>query len=133
MERRWVARTFFGVLLLGTVLAGVGVNRFAAGKLGPIDIGPLPRGVPVSLIMNMNPEAPPLNLVRAVAGLTRGMALAGRERDPEQRRVVFEREASAALLGVSKCPDFVMDRGHWFGEHLSAEEKVQLKAFLKTL
>jgi hypothetical protein len=133
MERRWVARTFFGALLLGTVIAGVGVNRFAAGKLGPIDIGPLPRGVPVSLVMNMNPEAPPLNLVRAVAGLVRGMALAGRESDPEQRRVVFEREASTALLGVSKCPDFVMDRGHWFGEHLTAEEKVQLKAFLKTL
>jgi hypothetical protein len=133
VERRWVTQSFFGVLLAGIVLAGFGMNRFAAGHLGPIDVGPLPRGVPVNLIMNMNPEAPPLHLVRALGGLTRGLLLAGREQDPEQRRVIFEREAADALLGVSKCPDFVLDRGHWFGEHLTPQEKVQLKAFLKTL
>ena len=45
----------------------------------------------------------------------------------------FEREAGLPLLKVSKCPDFVLDRGHWFAETLSAEQKQQLKAFLKTL
>jgi hypothetical protein len=45
----------------------------------------------------------------------------------------FEREAGLPLLKVSKCPDFVLDRGHWFAEGLSAEQKQQLKAFLKTL
>jgi hypothetical protein len=132
-ERRWVARVFFGLLLLGTIGAGVTVNRFAAGQLAAIDIGLIPRGVPVNLIMNMNPEAPKLNLVRAISGLTRGLLLAGREVDPEARRSVFEREAAAGLMSVSKCPDFVLDRGHWFGEQLTPEEKSQLKAFLKTL
>ncbi len=130
---RWVPRAFFGVLFAGVLLAGFAVNRFAAGQLGPIDIGPLPRGVPVNLVMNMNPEAPPLHLVRAIGGLARGMLLAAREHDPAQRRAVFEREAGEAMLAVSKCPDFVLDRGHWFGEHLSATEKAQLKAFLRTL
>jgi hypothetical protein len=133
IERRWVSRSFFAVLLAGIVVAGFGMSRFAAGRLGPIDVGPLPRGVPVNLIMNMNPEAPPLHLVRAISGLTRGLLLAGREEDAGKRRVVFEREAADALLGVSKCPDFVLDRGHWFGEHLTPQEKAQLKAFLKTL
>jgi len=36
-------------------------------------------------------------------------------------------------LKVSKCPDFVLDRGHWFAEGLSDEQKQQLKEFLKTL
>lgn len=131
--RRWLARGFFGVLLAGVLLTGFAVHRFAHGKAGAIDIGPLPRGVPVNLIMNMNPESPPLHLVRAVGGLARGMLLAGRETDAQRRREVFEREAGPALLAVSKCPDFVLDRGHWFGEHLSPDEKAQLKAFLRTL
>lgn len=132
-ERRWVARGFFGLLLVGVILAGMGVNRFAEGRAGAIDIGTLPRGVPVNLIMNMNPESPPLHLVRAIGGLTRGMLLAARESDATERRLVFEREAGQALLTVSKCPDFVLDRGHWFGEQLAPAEKAQLKAFLKTL
>jgi hypothetical protein len=45
----------------------------------------------------------------------------------------FEAEAGLALLKASKCPDFVLDRGHWFAEGLSEDEKRQLKAFLKTL
>ena len=128
-----MARSFFALMLAGILLAGLAVNRFAAGQLGPIDVGPLPRGVPINLIMNMNPEAPPLHLLRAIGGLTRGLLLAADEPDQQQRRVVFEREAGTALLTVSKCPDFVLDRGHWFGERLAPEEKAQLKAFLKTL
>src|SRR5690606_22820012 len=91
--RAWLARGFFGVLLLGVLATGFAVNRFAHGRLGPVDVGPLPRGVPVNLIMNMNPQSPPLHLVRAVGGLARGMLLAGRESDAGRRREVFEREA----------------------------------------
>jgi hypothetical protein len=108
-------------------------HRYAAGQLGPVNVGPIPRGVPINLLMNMNPEAPMLNQLRAVAGITRGILLSQRESDPDRRRAVFEREAGEALLSVSKCPDFVLDRGHWFGEHLTVEEKAELKAFLKTL
>jgi hypothetical protein len=132
-EQRWAARVVFGLLFMGFICAGNIVHRYARGELGPVDIGPIPRGVPVNLLMNMNPEAPKLSQLRAVAGIARGILLSRREADADARRVVFEREAGPALLGVSKCPDFVLDRGHWFGEHLSAEEKAGLKAFLKTL
>ena len=44
------------------------------------------------------------------------------------------------LLGVSKCPDFVVNRGHYFGTDYFSEEpglsdrdKRALIAFLKTL
>jgi hypothetical protein len=133
VEQRWAARVLFGLLFIGSIFAGNLVHRYAAGELGPVDVGPIPRGVPINLVMNMNPEAPKLNLLHAVAGITRGILLSQRESDPDRRRVVFEREAGPALLSVSKCPDFVLDRGHWFGEHLTVEEKAELKAFLKTL
>jgi len=37
------------------------------------------------------------------------------------------------LLEASKCPDFVLDRGHWFAQGLTEDEKNELKAFLRTL
>ena len=41
--------------------------------------------------------------------------------------------AGPALLAASKSPDFVLDRGHWFGEFLSDDDKEALIAFLKTI
>jgi hypothetical protein len=49
------------------------------------------------------------------------------------RLKVFERMAGPALMKASKCPDFVEDRGHYFGEALTDQEKRDLIAFLKTL
>ena len=37
------------------------------------------------------------------------------------------------LLAISKCPDFVEDRGHEFGADLSDTDKRSLIEFLKTL
>jgi hypothetical protein len=45
----------------------------------------------------------------------------------------FEAEAGLALLKASKCPDLVLDRGHWFAEGLSDSQKPELAEFLKTL
>ena len=42
-------------------------------------------------------------------------------------------ELVPALLGVSKCPDFVTDRGHLFGTNLPDADKHALIAFLKRL
>ncbi|MBV8278471.1 MAG: hypothetical protein JO170_24875 [Verrucomicrobia bacterium] len=49
------------------------------------------------------------------------------------RLKVFEQKAGPALMAASKCPDFVLDRGHYFGEALTDQEKTDLMAFLKTL
>jgi hypothetical protein len=37
-----------------------------------------------------------------------------------------------ALLSISKCPDFIEDRGHIFGSSLTDKDKRALIEFLKT-
>jgi hypothetical protein len=36
------------------------------------------------------------------------------------------------LLKISKCPDFVLDRGHYFGTDLSDSDKRALIEYMKT-
>jgi len=132
------SQIIFVALALGCGWIGYVAHGFAAGERGGISVGPIPRGTPVNLIMNMNPEAPIGKLLRGTTALIRAIYLSARVPgdDPgsEAARLrVFESEAGQALLEASKCPDFVLDRGHWFAEDLSADQKRQLKAFLRTL
>lgn len=132
-EKPWVARTLFAALTIASIAIGVGLTMFVSGRLGDLKIPPFPRGTPVNLIMNMNPEAPRADMIRAVSALARGLLLSRAKGDSPEALRAFEAEAGPALLAVSKCPDFILDRGHWFAEGLSDTEKQQLKAFLKTL
>jgi hypothetical protein len=132
-QRPLWSRLVFVVVALGALLIGMTAHNFVGGGSGNLSVGPIPQGTPLNLLMNINPEAPTANLLRAVAGLTRGILLSGRISDPAKSLRVFQEEAGQALLEASKCPDFVLDRGHWFAEGLSDEEKQQLKAFLRTL
>lgn len=131
------ARVFFAVSAVAFFVMGGVAKAFLDGRLIGINVGPIPRGTPVNLIMNINPDAPTADLLGAVAGLTRGVLLMQRDDDPNDHSFKaldeFQREVGPALLKASKCPDFVMDRGHWFAETLSADQKRQLKAFLETL
>ena len=62
--------------------------------------------------------------------------------DEEARKVFLEKGLVEPLLELSKCPDFVVNRGHYFGtDHLNREEnepglsdedKRALIEFLKT-
>ena len=131
-----LARVSMAVLFILSLLAGSWVRAFVAGDKGQLALGPLPKGTPVNLIMNLNPEAPVGQQIAAFGALTRGILLAKPLIDKGQQLEalrVFEREAGQALLDASKCPDFVLDRGHWFGEALQPEEKTDLIAFLETL
>jgi hypothetical protein len=138
-------RLFFGASTVVFLAVGLFANAYVDGHIKPIKIGPIPKGTPVNLIMNMNPEAPVLDLVRATSGLARAILRVYKDDllddDPQtekrpkghfQALAAFQEEAGPALLKVSKCPDFVADRGHWFGESLSDVKKKQLKAFLET-
>jgi hypothetical protein len=129
-----VGRLVFGVLAALSLISGLELNAFVNGDLGPLSVGPIPAGTPVNLIMNINPEAPKGLLIDAGASLLRGSFLvSARDLKGKEALQAFEKEAGLPLLKASKCPDFWMDRGHWFGEALSDEEKHQLIAFLKTL
>jgi len=128
-----VGRVAVGFVALLIVLGALGFHLFLGGWLGGIKIGPIPQGTPINLVMNMNSEAPLDAMLRAGASLWRGCKLADRQKTPEARLRAFEDEAALALMAVNKCPDFVLDRGHWFGESLTPRQKHDLKAFLKTL
>ncbi|HWM69784.1 MAG TPA: hypothetical protein VNO35_24615 [Steroidobacteraceae bacterium] len=142
--RLW-SRVIFVVFALGFAFIGREVHGFVAGTLrnsdgtlARINIEHIPKGTPVNLLMNLNPQAPTPNLIRAVAGLTRGLILSQRARlsqhaDDTKVLEIFQREAGQALLEASKCPDFVLDRGHWFAQDLKDEDKQALKEFLRTL
>ena len=49
-----------------------------------------------------------------------------------QARQVFMNLAEP-LFRLSKCPDYVVNRGHYFGAALPDTDKLALIAFLKTL
>jgi cytochrome c5 len=130
------ARALFVVSAIAFIALGIAGKRFVDGDAGGIRLGPIPRGTPVNLIMNINPDAPTLDLLNAAGGLARGLARMQQDNlnDGTFKALDdFQKEAASVLLKASKCPDFVLDRGHWFGESLSEDDKKYLKAFLKTL
>jgi len=110
------------------VISGV-VANFIAGRLGDLDIGPLPAGTPVSLLANVNPEAAqmPKNIRDVIKRLAKLPAAA----TPEQRQAAFA-DIANELFAISNSPDLVMDRGHYFARELTDQEREDLIELLKT-
>lgn len=132
-RRRWL-------LIGGTTLGLAGAlalaaNLFAAGKLGGLEVGPLPKGLPVSLLTNIDPDVtPPLQAASALWRFDRALAAIRQQNlDDAAALQLLEREAIPALLAINKAPDFVRDRGHPFGSQLPDADKEALIAFLKRL
>ena len=151
---RLLVRAIFVAATVVTLFAGILANKFLNGHLKQvhpvlavlpnswlnadyqgIDLGPIPRGTPVNLIMSLDPDLAKIDKVApALLGLTRAVVQINRRHlTGEEAYKVLAEQAGPALMAASKCPDFVLDRGHWFGESLTDEEKEQLIAFLKTL
>ncbi len=129
----WVADCFVN----GRTILTVPLANISVGPL-PIHVGPIPRGTPVNLMMSMDPESPKLpkaivSMILATAEIKK-KGLSG-----EKAWEVFKNGAGQPLMDASKCQDFVLDRGHLFGETLDPdptkndEAKEALIAFLKTL
>ena len=137
---------------LATLFIGILTNKYLNGRLKQvnpilavlpnswlnaeykgIDIGPIPRGTPVNLLMNLDP-AKTDKVPGALIALVRAMVQIHEQHlEGDAAYQVFADVAAPALMAASKVPDFVLDRGHWFGEGLTDEEKEALIAFLKTL
>jgi hypothetical protein len=161
---RWGGVMAYAVLLIGFLAVLWTAREFVDGHLGDLDLGPFPKGMPVNVLMNFDPEAPIALRLAALRGLcdmlgtlrgedekeraseeARRVALENAPSTPEDklprlyrfsdadRLKVFEQKAGPALMAASKCPDFELDRGHYFGEALTDQEKSDLIAFLKTL
>jgi len=99
-----------------------------------IEIGPIPKGTPVNLLTNLNvyPDDAGVidrflhkkKLVRSLIKIKRAFKAIPRDATDEEARKVFrERDVVESLLELSKCPDFVVNRGHYFGtDQLQSEE-----------
>jgi len=118
---------------------------------GGIEIGPIPAGTPVNLLSNVelvvdNPTpqqklehaAKLAKLVKALIQVKLALDQLPSNATEEQRGKAFE-PLARPLLALSKCPDFVVNRGHYFGTDLFKEEpglsdydKRALIEFLKT-
>jgi hypothetical protein len=109
---------------------------------GDLQIGPIPQGFPVSLLANLDLMGG--DLPTPQAGLERaGQLLAllrALKQDLQDGKDIFRNPALiSGLVALSKCPDFVVNKGHYFGTALQPDEaplsdsdKRALIAFLKT-
>lgn len=150
--QRTTARSYLRVApgylpdFLQTVLGWRSYLPFAKPNL---EIGPIPAGTPVGLLANMAlisegrtlPErvAYQGRLVEVIGRLIRQLRALPANATDEQARAAFANEVPA-LMAISKCPDYVVNRGHYFGTSLAKEEpglsdadKLALIAFLKTM
>ena len=120
------------------------VLQLIAPKLfnqGGLEIGPIPAGTPIDLLTNFEPLPPTSSLrerlahdkavVKAVAQLIRDLKALPPGATDDQARQVFS-NVGEQLFALSKCPDYVVNRGHYFGSNLGDADKKALIAFLKT-
>jgi cytochrome c2 len=116
---------------------------------GNVTIGPIPKGIPVNLLANLQPlpeTSDPLQrlahaekLVRLLVRLKHDLFVMPKNATDAQLLKVFANLAQP-LLDLNKCPDFVVNRGHYFGTSmagggdsaLSDDDKRALIEFIKT-
>jgi hypothetical protein len=70
-------------------------------------------------------------VLKAVLDVARALRALPKGATDDQARQVFAK-LGEELFGLSKCPDYVVNRGHYFGTKLSDADKNALIAFLKT-
>jgi hypothetical protein len=124
-------------------LLGIGRRLFPfLFRNGEVSIGPIPKGTPVSLVTSMDllgadkqgeerqqHREQLLRLLKQIkAELKRG------------NNAFADRNVLETMLAMSNCPDFVINKGHYFGTNLFTEEpglndaeKRDLIGFLKTM
>ncbi len=113
-----------------------------------IEIGPIPTGAPVGLLSNLNLLADDSDLagrvdhdakiLDLVLRIKHDLAALPKDASDEEGRKVLANLVDP-LMNLSKCPDYVVNRGHYFGTDKFAEEpglsdddKRALIEFLKT-
>jgi hypothetical protein len=115
---------------------------------GGIEIGPIPAGTPIGLLSNLNLLADDSDfagrvdhdakLLELVLKIKKDLAALPKDASDEEGRKILANLVEP-LMDLSKCPDYVVNRGHYFGTDkfsqepgLSDDEKRALIEFLKT-
>ena len=96
-------------------------------------LGPIPPGTPIGLLSNLNVVPDSTGESTLTTRQIRALLNQLRQQSGSEARKLWQSpEFVDALLGLSKCPDLIVNRGHYFGARLEDVEKRQLIAFLKT-
>jgi hypothetical protein len=105
---------------------------------GGIEIGPIPKGTPINLLSNVDLEQRG-KVLKTLLKAKLDLKSLPKDATDDDARAVFANLVDP-LLEVSKCPDFVVNRGHYFGTDyfgeepgLPDEDKWALIEFLKTM
>ena len=101
-----------------------------ADKNGYINIGPIPKGAPINLIANVEPDFGQLVVLQAK--IARALLKIHTQNLSSEQATDELVEAVPELLAANKCPDFIEDKGHYFGTDLSDNDKRALIEYLKT-
>ena len=113
-----------------------------------IEIGPIPKGTPVNLLANLQllPETThpgerlkhDVKTVDLLIRVKHALKQLPKDATDEEARAVFSK-AAHEMFELSKCPDFIVNRGHYFGTSffkeepgLSDDDKRALIEFVKT-
>lgn len=103
-------------------------EKFDDMELGLLEF---PAGTPVNLLMGISPEFLPNMIAAYIGGV-----LGGKPRTEFKSLISNRREAGIEavkqkLLELNTCPDFVEDRGHYYGSKLTDSEKHALIEYMK--
>jgi hypothetical protein len=127
-----VSRGYLPDLLQPFYSPGQSIAPWLFGE-GGIEIGPIPAGSPVGLLTNLNPLSEDMDhskrlerdkqLASLVLDLAGDLKKLGKYVSDEQADSVLVKRVDD-LLALSKCPDLVVNRGHYFGtDYLEPAEK----------
>ena len=93
-------------------------------------IGPIPKGTPINLIANLEPDLGQLVVLQAKMSKALVKIHAMQSFDRKKPRQSYK--SSSRLVAANKCPDFIEDKGHYFGTDLPDSDKRALIEYLKT-
>ena len=137
--QRTTATSYIGVA--PGYLPGPLETLFALLNKDDLRIGPIPKDTPVTLLANLNLRPGNLSLAERVRHDKKLLDLLTLMiRDLKAVKGKSDEEAAGVLLNLvpqlidlSKCPDYIINKGHYFGSNLPDETKRALIEFLKTL
>jgi hypothetical protein len=121
---------------------------------GEIEIGPIPSGTPVNLLANfdvlgeglsglakVDHDVKILKLLHDLKDALKAVPRTAPDADAQAKEIFLKRDLVNQLMQFSKCPDYVVNRGHYFGTSyfqepdepgLSDTDKLALIEYLKT-
>jgi mono/diheme cytochrome c family protein len=134
LRRGWI-RFWLGYITLVLALLTFALIAFLNGRVGDFHIGPIPKGTPVNLLASINPDAERADLLHALSVTTQTLSEAESMHLSDAEKIsLLNEKVAPALMKVSRCPDFVMDQGHyyeWFKTMTDADKEALIE-LLKT-